>query len=85
WGSAARTPTQPRPRTGTACRAPTRFKSAVTKRINEHRKTSGALVWQRNYWEHVIRDEKSLSQIAAYIANNPAQWELDSLHTGNKP
>ena len=61
------------------------FKSAITKRINEHRKTPGALVWQRNYWEHVIRDEKSLSQIAAYIANNPAQWELDSLHNGNKP
>lgn len=61
------------------------FKSAVTKRINEHRRTPGVLVWQRNYWEHIIRNEKSFETIATYIAYNPIQWEQDSLHPGNKP
>jgi REP element-mobilizing transposase RayT len=49
----------------------------VAKRINELRGTPGALVWQRNYFEHVIRDEKSLQRIREYIINNPAQWEVD--------
>jgi len=53
------------------------FKSAVTKRINELRKTPGALIWQRNYYEHIIRDERSLNRIREYIANNPAQWDTD--------
>lgn len=53
------------------------FKSAVTKRINELRDTPGASVWQRNYYEHVIREGESLHRIREYIANNPTQWELD--------
>ncbi len=47
------------------------FKSAVTKRINQNRKTPGAPVWQRNYYEHIIRDEPSLNRIRQYIAENP--------------
>lgn len=38
-------------------------------------------LWQRNYYEHIIRDEKSYDDIAAYIINNPAQWELDELYS----
>jgi REP element-mobilizing transposase RayT len=34
-------------------------------------------IWQRNYHEHVIRNESSLQAIREYIANNPAQWALD--------
>ena len=34
-------------------------------------------LWQRNYFEHVIRDETSLGRIREYIANNPQHWELD--------
>jgi hypothetical protein len=34
-------------------------------------------VWQRNYYEHVIRNENELARIREYIANNPAQWALD--------
>jgi REP element-mobilizing transposase RayT len=56
------------------------FKSAVTKRINEIRATPGMPVWQRNYWEHVIRNEKSFHDIAAYIINNPSKWEMDTLY-----
>jgi putative transposase len=34
-------------------------------------------LWQRNYYEHVIRNEESLNQIRQYIADNPPQWEFD--------
>ena len=53
------------------------FKSVVTKRINGIRNTSGKSIWQRNYYEHVIRDEKSLNRIREYIVSNPLRWELD--------
>ncbi|TMA89284.1 MAG: transposase [Deltaproteobacteria bacterium] len=52
------------------------FKSATTKRINDLQRTSG-LVWQRNYYEHVIRNEQSLHRIREYIATNPARWDFD--------
>jgi len=53
------------------------FKSAVSKRINGLRGTPGSVVWQRNYYEHVIRNEHDLQQVREYISNNPAKWELD--------
>lgn len=53
------------------------FKTVSTKQINEMRQTLGAVIWQRNYYEHIIRDEKSLARIREYIANNPQQWALD--------
>jgi REP element-mobilizing transposase RayT len=56
------------------------FKSAVAKRINEWRQTPGVPLWQRNYWEHVIRSEPELNGTREYIRNNPAQWELDTLY-----
>ncbi len=34
-------------------------------------------LWQRNYWEHIIRDEKSYQTISEYIINNPAKWTKD--------
>jgi len=57
------------------------FKSAVSRRINLARCTPGKPVWQRNYWEHIIRDEKDLTNAQAYILNNPIQWENDELHS----
>ena len=53
------------------------LKSAVTKRINEIRGTPGAPVWQRNYYEHVIRNDDALNRIRAYIETNPLRWMLD--------
>ena len=44
---------------------------------------SGRL-WQRNYWEHIVRDEPELNRIREYIANNPARWEMDRLHPGQE-
>ncbi len=53
------------------------YKSAVTKRINQIRGTPGNLVWQRNYYEHIIRNERGLDAIRRYIRNNPAHWAQD--------
>lgn len=53
------------------------FKSAVTSQINELRGTPYAPLWQRNYYEHVIRNEDDLSEIREYIVNNSLKWELD--------
>jgi len=53
------------------------LKSATTKRINEYRNTPAVPVWQRNYYEHIIRNETELQQIRQYIANNPINWEND--------
>ena len=46
------------------------FKSATTKRINEYRNTPAVSVWQRNYYEHIIRNETEWQRIRQYIANN---------------
>ena len=47
------------------------FKSSSTKKINNLRNTPGKPVWQRNYYERLIRNEKALYQIRTYIRNNP--------------
>ncbi len=53
------------------------FKSTTTKQINESRNTFNKPVWQRNYYEHIIRDGEELSHIREYIINNPSQWQFD--------
>jgi len=55
------------------------LKYQSTRRVNELRDTPGARLWQRNYYEHIIRDAGALARIRTYIANNPQQWELDQL------
>jgi REP element-mobilizing transposase RayT len=59
------------------------FKSAATKRINEQRGTPGATIWQRNYYEHIIRNEDSLNKTRQYIQTNPAQWDADLENPAN--
>jgi len=53
------------------------FKSACTKQINQIRQTPGAPLWQRGYYDHVIRDEHDQQRIREYIVNNPLKWALD--------
>jgi REP element-mobilizing transposase RayT len=53
------------------------FKSAVTKRSNIMRGTSGVRLWQRNYYEIVIRNEDELNHIRRYIIENPTNWNTD--------
>ena len=52
------------------------FKGVSTKRINELRGTPGARVWQRNYYEHIVRDERDYRRIQEYILRNPLRWTL---------
>ena len=53
------------------------FKYQTTKQINKFRSAYGVPFWQRNYYEHIIRNEKELTEIREYIINNPLKWELD--------
>ncbi len=62
-----------------------RFKTMTTKRYADGvhqlnwRSFPGKL-WQRNYWEHIVRNEGELNRIREYIHNNPLKWELDRLN-----
>ena len=59
------------------------FKSIVTKRINGLRNVTGLPVWQRNYYEHIIRDERELGRITRYIESNPSMWAEDDENPNN--
>ena len=60
------------------------FKTVSTKKINQIRGAPGTAIWQRNYYEHVVRGEDSLRAIRQYITNNPANWEFDELYVGGQ-
>ena len=53
------------------------YKSAVTYVVNGARNMRGAVLWQKNYYEHVIRNDRELNNIGWYILNNPLNWQLD--------
>ncbi|MEN9980037.1 MAG: transposase [candidate division WOR-3 bacterium] len=54
-----------------------RFKMQSAKYINQTRNTADKPVWQRNYYEHIIRNDDELNKIREYIINNPLQWQFD--------
>ena len=61
------------------------FKSITTHEYIVGVKTKGwasfdKRLWQRNYWEHIIRSQESLAKIQAYIENNPRTWPDDQLY-----
>ena len=51
------------------------FKIGVTKWMRHN--TTIRDVWQRNYWEHIIRNDDEMDRIRQYILDNPAQWDMD--------
>jgi len=51
------------------------FKSAVSYRINKEHNATG--IWQRNYYEHIIRNADEANRIHLYIESNPARWDDD--------
>jgi len=58
------------------------YKSAVTKQINinrAYRSMPQQTIWQRNYWEHIIRNAEEWDRINEYIINNLDNWEMDEL------
>lgn len=58
------------------------FKYQSTKHINNIRQTPGLKLWQRNYYEHIIRSEASYNQIIKYIINNPISWDSERENPG---
>ena len=52
-----------------------RFKMQSGKMINEIRDTPGQMVWQRDYYESVIRSQRELHHVRQYIINNPQNWQ----------
>ncbi len=53
------------------------YKASVSNKAHHILDNPGITIWQRNYYEHVIRDEAELQKIRQYIHNNPLKWELD--------
>ena len=56
------------------------FKASAATRVNELRRSPGAPVWQRNYYEHIIRNEADLNRIREYVITNPAKWSEDEYY-----
>ena len=56
------------------------FKSAATRGINRQRGTPGEPVWQRNYFDRILRDEREWQACRRYIDENPMRWTEDRLN-----
>jgi|GEM_PF-1714107 putative transposase len=52
------------------------FKIGVTKWYRQQ--SAQSKIWQRDYWDHIVRNESELNRIRRYIANNPTKWAQDS-------
>lgn len=61
----------------TISRAMQQFKGAVTKRI-------GQTIWQKGFYDHIIRDEADYLRIWDYIDTNPAKWAEDEYYREGK-
>ena len=59
------------------------FKTFSSRHVNELRITPGIPVWQRNYHEHIVRNENELNRIREYIINNPLRWQYDRENPDN--
>jgi REP element-mobilizing transposase RayT len=53
------------------------FKTTSTRRMNQIKQTPGMTIWQRSYYEHIIRDDMDLGRIRQYILDNPLRWSQD--------
>lgn len=60
-----------------------RLKSDSARKINLLQQTPQMPVWQRNYYEHIIRTNEELAHIRRYIAENPLRWALDQENPSN--
>ena len=61
------------------------FKARCTHGINEIRINPGGAVWQRNYYERIIRNDRELNSIREYIVNNPQKWADASNNPSHHP
>ena len=53
------------------------LKTFSSRKINQLRNSPGCPVWQRNYYDRIIRNENELMKTMEYIRNNPLQWDID--------
>ena len=58
------------------------FKARCTHTMNKTNNNIGVSIWQRNYYEHIIRNNNEYGRIAEYIKKNPSKWELDHFNSG---
>jgi REP element-mobilizing transposase RayT len=82
-GTMHRAPTNPKfgnPISGSLSTIIGAFKAAVTRKINRLIKQPVSKIWQRNFYEHIIRNENDLNNIRKYIEFNPLKWELDEYY-----
>jgi REP element-mobilizing transposase RayT len=66
-----------KPQSGTLSTIVGAIKSTITKNIHLQDGADGKSIWQGRFYEHVIRNEKSLEKIREYIYNNPRNWQVD--------
>lgn len=59
------------------------FKASVSRRSQRETGKEHDLIWQRNYYEHVVRNQTDLDRIRAYIQLNPQRWENDKSSSGH--
>jgi len=67
----------PGPRPGSVGAIVGAYKSAVSRLINTCRGLPGTLIWQRDYYEHLIRNGTEWTRIQDYIVSNPSHWAED--------
>ncbi|MCJ7784874.1 MAG: transposase [Desulfobacterales bacterium] len=53
------------------------FKTFSSRKINEEIEIDNKFQWQKSFYDHIIRDERSLDLIREYVQNNPLRWDLD--------
>jgi putative transposase len=80
-GAHGRAPLQRKPRSLGSLVAG--FKSAATTRSNAWRASPGVPIWQRGFYDHVVRNERELNAIRRYIRENPLKWAQDRDNLAN--
>ncbi len=61
------------------------YKAEVSRQAKQHGLIPGGSLWQRNFWDRIVRDERELETVRAYIESNPARWLEDQLHPKAAP
>ena len=56
------------------------YKAEVSRRAKRVGLAPAGPMWQRNFWDRIVRDERELGQVRNYILTNPERWALDCLH-----
>ena len=71
------TPTLENPKFETLSNIVGAFKTTAATHVNELRRVIGQAVWQKSFYDRIVRNERELQRIHEYIRNNPIQWAED--------